>query len=231
MPTEAPPTTTTAPPAHRPLTFLALPPEIRNAIYHLLLTHNHAISAPSYHQLSPTTPTPLNIHPALLRTCTQIHTEALPILYGSNRFQAHPSLLTGMTFALDATRPIISARVVALIRRFHLRVRLDCDPNYGEEALVRAFSGVEELQVEVFQASYGNSDFRVLELFKGIRGVGRARVFGSVAAEFAGWLEGCMESEVGAGVGVGGWVGEGFGGLGEREKVLGGYEVWVHGGR
>lgn len=90
---------------------------------------------------------------------------------------------------------------------------------------MRAFSGVEELQVEVFQASYGNSDFRVLELFAGIRGVGRARVFGSVAAEFAGWLEGCMESE------VGGWAGVGFGGLGEREKVLGGYEVWVHGGR
>lgn len=123
----------------------------------------------------------------------------------------------------------MSARVVALMRRFHLRVRLDCDPNYSGEALVRAFSGIEELEVEVFQASYGNSDFHVLELFAGIRGVRRARVFGSVAREFASWLEGCMESAVG--VNSMGWDRGGFEGLGVHDKVLGGYDVWVHGGR
>lgn len=94
---------------------------------------------------------------------------------------------------------------------------------------MRAFSGVDELEVEVFQASYGNSDFHVLELFAGIRGVRRARVFGSVAREFAGWLEGCMESA--AGVDFMGWDGGGFEGLGVLDKVLGGYDVWVQGGR
>lgn len=94
---------------------------------------------------------------------------------------------------------------------------------------MRAFSGVEELEVEVFQASYGNSDFRVLELFAGIRGVRKARVFGSVGREFAGWLEGCMESAVG--LDLVGWGTHGFEGLGLGDKVLGGYEVWLHGGR
>ena len=134
-----------------------------------------------------------------------------------------------MTFALDACRPIISARVIALIRRFHLRVRLDCDPNYGSEALVRAFSGLDVLEVEVFQASYGNSDFHVLELFAGIRGVKKASVFGSVARDFASWLEGCMERAVEDDLqATGSWE---FGTLGLPDKVWTEYDVWVQGGR
>jgi len=212
----------------RPLTFLHLPPEIRNAIYHLLLTHNHPINARSCHKLSPTPPIPLGIHPALLSTCAQVHVEACSILYGENRFQAHPSLLTGMTFALDAARPITSARAISQIRRYHLRVRLDCDPYYSSDALVREFSGLDELEVEVFQASFGNSDFHVLELFAGIRGVKKASVFGSVTRGFARWLEACMESAVGADLG---WERRGFEMIGTDAVGLREYDVWVHGNR
>ncbi len=94
---------------------------------------------------------------------------------------------------------------------------------------MRAFSGVEELEVEVFQASYGTSDFSVLELFQGIRGVGRARVFGRVTRGFATWLERCMESPVGDEVkGFGEvWAGDG----GTDGEVLMKYELWTQGGR
>ncbi|KAJ5050496.1 uncharacterized protein L3040_002375 [Drepanopeziza brunnea f. sp. 'multigermtubi'] len=77
---------------------------------------------------------------------------------------------------------ISKASLISLIRRFHIRVRLDCDPNFSAKKATESFTGMEELTIEVFQAQFGGSDYEVLTLFEDIRGVKRARVYGSVRA-------------------------------------------------
>ena len=62
---------------------------------------------------------------------------------------------------------------------------------------MRAFEGAEMLEVEVFRASWGIGGYEALEGYEGVRGVGKARVHGSVGWGFARWLEGCMEGRVG----------------------------------
>lgn len=72
---------------------------------------------------------------------------------------------------------------------------------------------MEVVEVEVFRASWGVGGYEALEGWREVRGVGRARVHGSLGGGLARWLERCMES-VGEGV-VGGWVeDEGFVGRG-----------------
>ena len=71
---------------------------------------------------------------------------------------------------------------------------------------MRAFEGAETLEVEVFRASWGVGGYEALEGYWGVRGVGRARVWGSVGEGFARWLEGCMEGREGSV--VEGWMGE-----------------------
>ena len=58
---------------------------------------------------------------------------------------------------------------------------------------------MEELTVEVFQAQFGSSDNQSLMLLEGIRGVRKARVYGSITAfpEYAGWLQGVLMAPVG----------------------------------
>ena len=53
---------------------------------------------------------------------------------------------------------------------------------------------MEELTIEVFQAQYGSSDHKVLRLFEGVRGVKKAKVYGSVTLfpDYAKWLEDVM---------------------------------------
>ena len=178
------------------LSFLDLPSEIRNVIYQLLLTHDTPIHAYTFQNLSPRERTCLNLHPTMLLLCHRIHDEASSVLYSCNRFQAHPSWLTDVMFAIYPDRTIMSPRYIAFIRRFHLRVRLDCDPFYTPAKLAKAFSGMDELEIEVFQSSFGTSDYRVLECFSIIRGVKRAKVHGSVKQHFADWLEKVMQSDV-----------------------------------
>ena len=64
-----------------------------------------------------------------------------------------------------------------------------------------AFDGVEELEVEVFRASFEAGCYRALDGYVGLRGVRRARVHGSIEPEFARWLERCMMSNKGEEVG------------------------------
>ena len=71
---------------------------------------------------------------------------------------------------------------------------------------MRAFEGAERLEVEVFRASWGLGGYEALEGYAGVRGVGRARVWGSVGRGFARWLEGVMEEGVGSVVEA--WEGE-----------------------
>ena len=50
------------------------------------------------------------------------------------------------------------------------------------------------MTIEVFQAQFGGSDYKVLRLFEGVRGVKRVRVYGSVTAfpEYVEWLKTTM---------------------------------------
>ncbi|KAL3423415.1 hypothetical protein PVAG01_05162 [Phlyctema vagabunda] len=172
-----------------PLTFLDLPSEIRIQIYRLLLT----IPSPSTPRILGSDQT---IYTGLILLSRRIFEEASVVLYGENTFLAHPSLLAGLPRLRMYLDPIRSSQLIARIRRFHIRVRLDNDPNFSARAARQAFSHMEELTVEVFQAQYGSSDNKVLRLFEDIRGVKRARVYGSILAfpKYAKWLEHAMMS-------------------------------------
>lgn len=191
---------------------LALPAELRIAIWEHLLVVSHSLPA-SVRAIAAqpsTRSSPSATHPsaAILRACKQIHAEATPILYGTNTFLAHASLLAALPRLLIApatssastaianktfSRPVVHARVTALIRRFYLPVRLDTDPGFTRETVEQCFSQCEVLALDVFQAIYGGCDFGVLRLFEGVRGVGRAVVGGSVGdGRYARWLEECM---------------------------------------
>ncbi|EKD19946.1 hypothetical protein MBM_01898 [Drepanopeziza brunnea f. sp. 'multigermtubi' MB_m1] len=168
------------------ISFTGLPGEIRNQIYQLLLL----VPSPSTPRLLGDPP----IYPQILAVCRQVHDEARPILYGCNTFLAHPNLLASMPRLRLYYDTISKASLISLIRRFHIRVRLDCDPNFSAKKATESFTGMEELTIEVFQAQFGGSDYEVLTLFEDIRGVKRARVYGSVRAfpEYVGWLQNSM---------------------------------------
>ena len=150
------------------------------------------------------------------------------MLYGQNVFAASQSLLTGLPFLLDASRPVVSRAAVDRIRRWHLTIRLDVDPRFTDEQAKEAFSGSEELEIDAWQSEYDSVDCRlVLSLFKGVRGVRRARVTGSVDQMFARQLEKVMmsqeeeESEESI-------PNESAGVIQSQRSV---YDIWVHGAR
>lgn len=53
---------------------------------------------------------------------------------------------------------------------------------------------MDELTIEVFQAQFGSSDHKSLELFEGVRGVKQAKIYGSVTTfpEYVEWLQESM---------------------------------------
>lgn len=176
--------------ASQPLSrLLLLPAEIRIAIWELVVIHQQqTLATLKNHDFSPA---------GLLRTCKQINYEATPILYQSNTFLAHPSLLASLpSFLLRAQPsrlalpPVTCSRVAKLIQRFFIHVRLDVDPRFSKSQATECFSGVDFLEIEVFQAMYGSCDFSNLQLFEDVRGVGKAVVQGSVGdGNYARWLE------------------------------------------
>ncbi|KAB2570847.1 hypothetical protein DBV05_g10485 [Lasiodiplodia theobromae] len=99
-----------------------------------------------------------------------------------------------MPFLLGSIRPILHASVVAQIRNWHISVRLDADPYFNAAEVTAAFSNADSLEVECWQAQFEACDYSVLRLFQDVRGVGRAKVSGSVGYGFAHWLELVMES-------------------------------------
>ena len=178
----------------KPFPFLQLPGELRNKIYALLLTNNTVVKTGAYRGPD-SEDTPLSITVSVLRASRQTYAEAMPLLYSLNRFQAHPSLLTSLPFLADANRPVMSPIYLSLIRKYHIAVRLDCDPFWTSDDLDRAFSGIEELAVEGWQASFSENNNSNLLLFSSVRGVGRAIVYGvGLSLEFTRWLEATMES-------------------------------------
>ncbi|GAB1741242.1 hypothetical protein NU219Hw_g6483t1 [Hortaea werneckii] len=228
----------------------SLPPELRNDIWRYLLVHTSSSSSslsssrlsaidskephPRSSSPGPGPRDPPHISANILRTCQQANTEATPILYGENTFNAHPSLLATLPSFLLSTLPVrvtlppvTHPRVARLIRKFSLHVRLDTDPRFTSLQAEESFNGVEELEIEVFQAMYGSCDFSVLGLFEGVRGVGRAVVRGSVGdGRYAGWLAESMMCPPGGG-GPLGFVGEEEGFVRRRE----GRDVWRDGNR
>ena len=194
------------------LTFLDLPGEIRNKIYHQLIVLPSLSSTQHLHDHP--------IHPEILHTCRKIHAEARQILYGCNTFIAHPNLLASLPRLRKCFNTIRHPNLIAMIRRFYIRVRLDCDANFSAEKARTAFTGVDELTLDVFQAQFGSSDYEVLKRFEDVRGVGKARIFGSILGfpEYAGWLEGSMMTP--DHVVVAGFVG------GERNNIAT-YNIWT----
>lgn len=202
---------------------LALPAELRINIWQLVLVQDARKNA--YKQ-----PGRSRFCANVLRTCKQINLEGTPILYGENIFSAHTNLLATLpAFLLQVQpsrvplRPVVCPRVAKLIRRFHVFVRLDTDPRYSKRQVEESFNGVEELQIDVFQAMYASSDFSVLRLFEGVRGVGKVTIMGSLGdGKYADWLARCMEMPIGASI------------TPYYEKYVGGvpcWDAWTHGNR
>lgn len=213
---------------------LALPAELRNAIWELLLIQNthttRAFPAPYLHTNSGSIGRTRRFCANVLRTCKQINAEGTPILYGENYFSAHSSLLTALpSFLLytvpDKVRlpPVVAPRAAQLIRKFFIHVRLDTDPRFSKHQVEESFNGVQELEIEVFQAMYGSSDFSVLRLFEGVRGVGKVVITGSLGdGKFADWLARCMQQPLGT-------VAAPY-----SEQYVGGqaaWDAWTHGNR
>ncbi|KAK1594734.1 uncharacterized protein LY79DRAFT_588928 [Colletotrichum navitas] len=167
--------------------FLDLPLEIRLDIYTHLLLH------PPIDKLNTTRPV-TRLHPAILAASRQTHAEGTTILYSKNMFLAHATLLASFP-RLRPWYPSIRERsVLQHIRRFHIRVRLDCDPTFDASAAAAAFSGVDELIIEVWQAVFQGADHATLRVFEGVRGVRDVKVYGSITGfeGYVRWLEGMM---------------------------------------
>lgn len=191
---------------------LKLPAEIRNAIYSYILIQPSGLSEdqlPKHLSDGTINPAPRRRFCAnILLTCQQINAEASPIFYGQNTFSAHTSLLTTMPSLLLAIRPnaiktppVTALTVLSMIRRVHIVVRLDTDPRFDRDKLRESFSGMEELEIDVYQAMYGGCDYTVLHLFEDIRGVRRAAVTGSIGnGHYAAWLAKTMMSPIGSDV-------------------------------
>jgi len=189
----------TVPTPPRSLFLCVFPLELRLEIYIYLLVHPPSKRIPMFPPHHGNSSHDQRLHPAILLTNRQINAEGTPILYGQNTFLAHPTMLSDFPRLRPNFPPVREVTVLPQIRRFLVRVRLDCDANVDREAVTRAFSGVEELVVDVWQAMFLGADNEALKVFEGVRGVRRARVTGSTTGfdGYARWLEGKMESPLG----------------------------------
>lgn len=190
---------------------LALPAELRNHIWEYLLVQHtrttYIYAAPArFANVSETSRRNKRFCANILRTCKQINAEGTPILYGENVFRAHSQLLTTLPSFLLYTvpekitlDPVKHPRVAKMIRRYYIYVRLDTDPRFSRKQVEESFTGVQELEIEVYQAMFAGSDFSVLKLFEGVRGVGKATIKGSLGdGRYANWLIDCMQQSVGS---------------------------------
>lgn len=182
----------------QPANFLSLPLEIRLQIYDLLLILPSSSTPfrPGY--ISQTTPQDL-VHPAILLANRLINHEATPVLYTRNTFTAHSSMLASFPRLRPWNAPIVSPAVLPLIRRFHLQIRLDVDLPFEPEAAADAFTGMDELRVQVVQAVFLGCGMANLKCLEAIRGVKKVEVRGSTTGfgDYIEWLEEAMRTEPG----------------------------------
>ncbi|KND90339.1 hypothetical protein TOPH_04910 [Tolypocladium ophioglossoides CBS 100239] len=142
---------------------LSLPVEIRLQIYDLLLTLPPLLQA---------------LRPPGARPQRLVNAEATPLRY-ANIFLAHHSQLSSFPRLRPSYAPVREASALRRIRRFHVVLRLDCEVPCSRAAFAAAFSGLDELVVEVVQAVF--------------LGAGCANMKAYVR-----WLEGVMMSAPGA---------------------------------
>ncbi|KAH6686157.1 hypothetical protein F5X68DRAFT_208402 [Plectosphaerella plurivora] len=107
-------------------------------------------------------------------------------------------MLKGFPSLGSGCPPLREVAVLPRIRRFYLRVRLDCDTILRREDVTQAFSGVEELVIDVWQAMFLGADHSALKIFEGVRNVKNPRITGSTTGfhDYARWLEDVMKGEV-----------------------------------
>ncbi|KAI0420131.1 hypothetical protein F5X98DRAFT_36538 [Xylaria grammica] len=208
----------TEPPSHpQPPTLLNLPLEIRLEIYTHLLTTPSDPSDPLPSPPASSSPSsspapfftqqsrPAPLYPSILRTCRQLHAECVPVLYSSNTFLAHTSLLTAFPSFFSPTQPrrayapVRSASLASLVTRFRVRLRLDAEPQFERADVTAQFSGKSEVIIEAWQAEWRGAGPDALRLFEGVRGVRSARVTGSTSGfeDYARWLERAMMAGIG----------------------------------
>lgn len=173
----------------RPKTgFMDLPVEIRLDIY------NYLLEMPAYsRRRSPDA----HIYPNLLLANKQINWEATDLLYSSNTFLAHPTLLASFPRLRSWYDPVKESSVLPRIRKFHVDVRLDCDLPYEKDAVTQAFSGLDELTININQAMYLGVGHGNLAKFEGIRGVKKVEFTGSTTGfdDYIKWLKAAMMSQ------------------------------------
>ncbi|KAJ1329349.1 hypothetical protein MN608_06083 [Microdochium nivale] len=190
-------------------TFLTLPLELRLEVFkHLLVDpflDGASSSSASSHPSSTTSNNSRKNAAAILRTSRQIHHEAMPILYSTHTFLSHPGrLLTHFPRLSASHAPVAHAEhsplIASLMRRFRISLRLDVDPAFTAADAASHFSRAAELTVDVSQASWRAAPPDSCRLFEGVRGVGRAKVTGSVGGfeAYARWLEQVMMSPPGS---------------------------------
>lgn len=189
-------------------TLMGLPVELRLEIYSYLLTvpedddHKSPSSSgtstptsarppmkrnPSSSACS--TPKPVELYPQILRACRQTYDEAVETLYASNKFAAHSSMLTTFPRLHKGSAPVAAAHLSQMIRRFTLRLRLDVAPNFDAHQATALLSGLDELEVDGWQAQYLGADIGALRMLEGVRGVRRARVWAGGYEAYALWLQ------------------------------------------
>jgi hypothetical protein len=133
--------------------FLNLPFEIRLEIYSYLLLVN---SSPRSRSISTKKViSSSEIWTPLLRVNRQVHAETSPILYSQNKWLAHQTLLTSFPRLRSNYKAVTDSSLYPRMRKFHLRVRLDCDAPYDRDTVTKALSGLHELTIETFQAMVG----------------------------------------------------------------------------
>ena len=176
--------------------FFQLPAELRNQIYEYLLcpeaasltnlkTKDMDLSVRGFNQTS----TSVTLHPAILGICRKANEEAIGLLYTRHTFHAHPNLLTSLPHLTSQAKPVLYPSVTSKICRWQISLRLDTDPRFSYQDAKRSFSGAEYLEIRVWQSQFEAADYAVLKLFTGVRGVGIAKVGGSVNEKLARWLK------------------------------------------
>lgn len=184
------------------LHLLHLPYELRLQIY------THALTPPHPARLPPT--------PALLLASRALYAETCPVLYATSTFLLHDSLLAALPRPYAAPAHLLAhlgplAR--ASIRKWQLRIRLDCALRFAPAAAAEQLSGVAELGVEAWTAAFGVVGcWNLVHGLGQVRGVRVCRVEGSVRngdeEGAADWVERIVCLKAGEAPGAR-WEGEG----------------------
>ena len=121
------------------------------------------------------------------------------MLYQDNLFEAHPKLLDGFPRLRPWYAPIREAAAAQRIRRFRLVIRLECEIGFDKDKASAAFSGLDELVVEVVQTIFMGAGCDNLRVLEGVRGVRNVLIRGSTSGfeDYVEWLAGVMTTQPG----------------------------------